>query len=400
VFEVIDLITASTRQGDDLATIVKAEFCAATDTDALETELSVGDVIAGLRDATHLTATGIWVDINETRTVNSQAKTITQTHIGVNDPRFDGYYNYTGDDAAEALTGYDQWLQNHYSAIKQARLDEGDDGGHIIESLTAYRLLEIATGADYHLALLCPEPQIDAVIESLAIHAINARPQTTDPWPGASESGNYNLCEHIEQRLINRHGFEWDKDHIWLLRHLDDQISVIATFLNFEAGPDKGRQCSLDLGLSLVDFNRAFLEVVASPFTEPYRPVISDALYEGYRPFVGLCWEVSKSQVDATIDRMIESVLVNANRDFITRRLADQVADPASYNPTGQAWLAEKHLLDHAISSAVDGWNPDQHDDLFGAILSTHDETHHDRINEKLDRLKAWIADNPDGLRP
>lgn len=387
-FELIDQIAAPFYGADDVATHAKTEFSASLGTNNTDSEIDLGELITALRDALHSTATGIWLDINEAHTINQQARAITQTHIGVPSPTFDDYYTYTGNDATEALTGYHQWLQTFHDTY--ADTDE-----------PVWGLIEIITGADYHLAILTPTNTTNSLIATLTNLDITARQQTNDPWPHANQQPeHYNFGEHIEQHLINHHHFTWDQEQLRLVRQVNDDVAILAFISPFERGPKKGIRAGLDLKLSLADYNAVIRELAPEGAkAKGHRPTISERLYPGYRRFSGLNWEHTKDEVNAAIDKMIASVLPNANRDFILQRIADRVSDPATHNPRGEAWIEEVHLYDYAVLCAMRGWIPEQHDYLFDAILATHDENHAKRINESLEPLKAWITDHPTGTQ-
>ena len=386
VFGVMDLI-AATASGfvDEVTAVMRKRFCAETRTSVtdLEAELSVDEVIDGLRAATSAVSLGLWVDHNEPATINDQAQRSIEAHVGVANPGAAVYYTYDGNDVAGGLLGFDTWLQANQR--------------------TNLGLVQVATGADYFLSILHPHGDIDQLVEALEHIGIEARFQSIEPWPGSSTVAHYNVGEHIEQHLITKHGFEWIDNQ--LVQPIDDQHSIVARFSLFERGPTKGHGTSLEFGLSRRDINRAIRE--ATKLTSPdHTPLNLNPykLVEGFPPRVLSSLHDSKDDIVQLLDEWLSELGAIANLACIANRLESAHADVDEQSDPDLKTSTQLNWTNYAFNIALSGWEPQLHDHLFDVYRATFsaykpDAPIRQAAEERISQLQAWIANNPNGLR-
>ena len=403
-FEVIDLVAAPSSQVDEFTNGMRETFAAAVgrSVDDTDTELSPGELITGLRNAITAGSWGLAVDHNEAFTINDQALAITQTHVGVTDPSTATYYTYNGNDLTEGLVGFDQWLQSNHEAHRQRLLDDGRTATQADQALKNLRLVEVVTGTDYALSIAHPKTTITELINALDNLGIQARAQTTEPWPGQQTSRDYNVCEHIEQHLINNHGFEWIDER--LVGIVDEQHSVVAIFTSFERGPNKGHRTGFDLGLSRLDINEALSEADPELGRDRYMPTImGKVLLPEHPPQYWSSRSTEQVEIDQMIDDWLPKLEAVANLQFIEEQLATQYASTVGQDDQLLRIAFLNNWLTYAVNIALSGWTASRHDQLFAHYRDAYRDFPPDtpgwqRFENDIAALESWIADNPNGI--
>lgn len=121
-------------------------------------EISLSQVITGVARSVSALQFGLFIDWNESVLLREKCWGLVEYTVGLPDEYWhepDRYtvFKWDGDDVSDGLTAFDRWLATENVEFR------GD---------VPWRLVNVDTGSDFYLALLCTEDCMPQVIEQLS----------------------------------------------------------------------------------------------------------------------------------------------------------------------------------------------------------------------------------------
>ncbi len=366
-------------------------------------ELTAHELVDGLTRAVHDGIWGMWLDHREAHALAARAQNLIDTRVGIPDYT-DGYqpFVYTGDDVSEGLTAFDTWLHNDHLRHRQDLINDGRTTEQLDELLPELRLVEVVTGGDFYLCIAHPDAHIGTLIAHLERLGIKARRQTLDPWPGEHVSVHYNICEFIEQQLLEHFGFKPAESESNYVRVVDEEHAIVASLSPFERGANSGYRTELDFWLARRDINQLKSELLRLD-NDPYGVVALEIRGHWFldRPRSDwLAHQTSQDQVSAYLSEWIPQLDQIANMAFIQQYLS---FDSPNWDEQTRKMSHRRRWSARVTDRMLSGWQPGTDEHLLQQKLDTvsHFPANapvRQQAEADVAKLRTWITTHPNGI--
>lgn len=203
----------------------------------------------------------------------------------------------------------------------------------------------------------------------------------------------WNIGLYVADLLTDQHGFEQLEEPSHFRKVVDSQHAAFVSISPWDRKPPGGYDSpSVRFGVARRDINELWAKLI-NDRVEPWRSTVSFSYSETERVGSFLYFEHSQDDVEGFVDEwMPKMVAEHTNLASVERRLGE----------VRRSGRMDTTFIPRMMNALLDGWTEADSVEFLGElsnrIENLSDQDDRERIHRQIERVKAWVAEHPDGV--